>query len=53
MLGLDRLISIIEPANVASIRVAEKQGMVLEKETVVFGRQVGIYAMSRAGITPT
>jgi RimJ/RimL family protein N-acetyltransferase len=34
-LGLDRVVSCIHSANAASIRVAEKLGMVLERETVV------------------
>jgi RimJ/RimL family protein N-acetyltransferase len=33
VLGLDRLVSIFEPANVASGRVMEKLGFVLERET--------------------
>lgn len=36
-LGLDRLVSCIHSQNAASIRVAEKLGMVLERETVVPG----------------
>ena len=46
-LRIDRLISIIEPANVRSIRVAEKNGMSLEKETVFHERPVRIYSVSR------
>ncbi len=45
-LGLKRLISIIEAANTASIRVAEKNGMQLEKETVKWQKQVRIYSVS-------
>lgn len=47
-LGRQRLISIIEAANVASIRVAEKNGMQYEKDSVF--REVipvRIYAMAR------
>ncbi|MQM25421.1 GNAT family N-acetyltransferase [Glycomyces albidus] len=36
-LGLDRLVSCIHSQNAASIRVAEKLGMVLERETTVPG----------------
>jgi RimJ/RimL family protein N-acetyltransferase len=36
-LGLPRVISLIHPDNVASRRVAEKNGMTLEKETVFRG----------------
>jgi RimJ/RimL family protein N-acetyltransferase len=44
-LGLTRLISIIEPANSASVRVAEKTGMTLEKELVKWDRPVSIYVI--------
>ncbi|MDJ0976645.1 MAG: GNAT family N-acetyltransferase [Planctomycetota bacterium] len=33
-LGLDRLIALIKPGNASSIRVAEKAGFVLERDTV-------------------
>ena len=46
-LGLQRLISIIRPENTASIRVAEKCGMVLESETIFCGKPVFIYSISR------
>lgn len=36
-LGMDRLVSCIHTGNAASIRVAEKLGMILERETVVPG----------------
>ena len=50
-LGFERLISIIEPENTASIRVAEKNGMRLEKETMFHGAvKAGIYAVSRKGV---
>jgi len=47
---IDRLVSIIEPANVRSIRVAEKNGMRLEKETLYRERPVRIYSVSRREI---
>lgn len=44
-MGFTRLISIIENENVASIRVAQKTGLKLEKEMLYDKRiQVGIYA---------
>ena len=46
-LGLQRLISIIRPENIASKRVAEKCGMVRESETVYCGKPVFIYGVSR------
>lgn len=46
-LGLTRLISIIEKANIGSIRVAEKTGLTLEKEMLYDARiEVGIYAIN-------
>jgi len=46
--GLRRLISIIESENVASIRVAEKMGMTLEKRSSFHGIPVLIYSVSNA-----
>ena len=45
-LGLRRVISIIEPANVRSLRVAEKNGMRLDKETMMWNKPVRIYAVN-------
>lgn len=42
-LGFKRVISIIEPANIASIKVAEKCGMRLEKEAMLGEIKVFIY----------
>jgi RimJ/RimL family protein N-acetyltransferase len=44
ILGLDRLIAIIDPGNVASQRVAEKIGLSLEKVVDRKGRPMRIYA---------
>ena len=50
-LGFERLISVIEPENKASVRVAQKNGMRLEKETMFHGAvKAGIYAVSRKGV---
>ena len=47
-LGLQRLISLIEPGNIASERVARKVGMVLEGEIPrPGGRAMLLYAVSR------
>lgn len=43
-LGLSKLISIIDPRNQASIRVAEKIGFTLEKEAFIFGKDHLIYS---------
>jgi len=43
-LGLNKLISIIDPKNVPSIRVAEKIGFTKEKEVFIFGKNHYIYS---------
>jgi len=45
-LGHRRLISIIDPGNLASRRVAEKTGLALEKETIKSGKKVCVYAIA-------
>jgi [ribosomal protein S5]-alanine N-acetyltransferase len=44
-LGYDRLISIIDPGNHASRRVAEKTGLTLEKEVWKLNKKVCVYAV--------
>jgi RimJ/RimL family protein N-acetyltransferase len=46
-LGMTRLISMIQPENVASIRVAEKIGMKREKEIHKWDLQLLVYVVSR------
>jgi RimJ/RimL family protein N-acetyltransferase len=46
-IGLHRLISIIEAENTASIRVAEKMGMILEKKALFHRVAVQIYSVTR------
>ena len=46
ILGLRRLIAIIDPANIPSQQVAAKIGLKPEKHTTVFGSQRVIYAAS-------
>jgi len=48
-LGYRRLISIIDPANLASRRVAEKTGLTLEKEAIKSGKKVCVYAAINEG----
>jgi ribosomal-protein-alanine N-acetyltransferase len=48
-LRLPRVISLIHPENHRSRRVAEKNEMVLEKETVFRGFQVQVFAATRLG----
>jgi [ribosomal protein S5]-alanine N-acetyltransferase len=47
-LGYARLISLIDPANRASRRVAEKVGMSLERQTQKWGKTVYVYSISNA-----
>ncbi len=46
-LGQERLISIIDPPNVASQRVAEKLGSIYERDAVAFGKTCRIYALHK------
>jgi len=46
-LGYGRLISIIDPGNRASRRVAEKTGLMLEKEVWKRNKRVCVYAISK------
>ena len=45
VLGLRRLISIIEKENEPSIRVAQKMGMILEKSSIFSNKPVVIYSL--------
>lgn len=46
-LGLKRMISIIDPNNLQSIRVAEKGGLKKEKEVFIFDKTHAIYVCNR------
>ena len=46
-LGRDRLVSLIDPANGASKRVAEKVGMSLEKEIDRWGKRIQVYRIAK------
>jgi ribosomal-protein-alanine N-acetyltransferase len=47
--GLERLIAIIDPANVASLRIAANLGMSHDRDTMYFGRRVHVFACRRDG----
>ncbi|HVB11381.1 MAG TPA: GNAT family N-acetyltransferase [Bacillota bacterium] len=46
-LGRNRLISLIDPANTPSIRVAERVGMTLDHETAKWGKRLLVYAIAQ------
>ena len=48
-LGYNRLISLIDPENLASRRVAEKTGLTLEKEVWKWNKEVCVYAIGTEG----
>ena len=43
LLGINRLISLIQPENTKSICIAIKNGMHLEKEVILKGKEVSVY----------
>jgi RimJ/RimL family protein N-acetyltransferase len=46
-MGRDHLISLIDPLNVASIRVAERIGETLQREVTIQGHQLLVYGITR------
>lgn len=50
VMGRDHVISLIDPLNVASIRVAEKIGETVEGETEFAGHRLLIYGIRNAGV---
>lgn len=47
VLGLEHIISIIEPSNIHSVRVAEQMGMTVRTATTFHGFNVDIYHVTR------
>ena len=47
LVGLPRILGIVEPANVASVRVLQKLGMILQGRTLWHGKTVEVYAADR------
>lgn len=45
--GCDRLISLIDPGNIASQKVAAKVGLSYEKDSVMWGKTVRVYALHK------
>jgi len=48
-MGQEHVISLIYPVNAASIRVAERLGQTLERRTDLYGHDVLVYGIDRAG----
>jgi len=46
-LGFERLVSLIDPRNLSSRRVAEKTGLTLEKEVWKWNKNICVYAISK------
>jgi [ribosomal protein S5]-alanine N-acetyltransferase len=49
-LGYERLVSLIDPGNLASRRVAEKVGLTLEKEVEKWGKRICVYAIRKGSL---
>ncbi len=49
VVGADHVISLINPQNTASIRVAEKLGGRLQRRIEMFGGETLVYGVDRAG----
>ena len=49
-LGLERLVSLVDPRNVPSVRVAEKVGMAFDKPVRFLGMDLHCYAIHRESI---
>ncbi|MFD1739740.1 GNAT family N-acetyltransferase [Bacillus salitolerans] len=50
ILGIERFIALIQPGNVASIMVAKKLGMNVEKEIMRGSKKVHVYAISNSSL---
>ena len=45
--GLDRIVALIDPSNVASVRVADKSGLVFERATRVDEKSLHLYSTAK------
>jgi [ribosomal protein S5]-alanine N-acetyltransferase len=50
-LGYERLVSLIDPGNLASRRVAERTGLALEREVWKWNKNICVYAINRGKAT--
>lgn len=46
-LKLPRIVAIVEPENIASVRVIKKLGMHYEKQTLFYGLNMSVYSRNR------
>ncbi len=51
-LGYERLVSLIDPENLAARRVAERVGLALEQEVDKWNKKVCVYAISKDETVP-
>ena len=49
-LGYERLVSLIDPGNLASRRVAEKVGLTMEREVEKWRKRICVYAIRKGGV---
>src|SRR5215213_8260036 len=49
-LGHERLVSLIDPGNLASRRVAEKVGLTMEREVEKWRKRICVYAIRKGGV---
>ena len=49
-LGYERLVSLIDPGNLASRRVAEKVGLTLEREVWKWNKEICVYAIHKGNV---
>src|SRR5215213_10541352 len=49
-LGHERLVSLIDPGNLASRRVAEKVGLTMEREVEKWRKRICVYAIRKRGV---
>ena len=50
MPGCERLVSLIDPGNLASRRVAAKVGLTLEREVWKWNKEICVYAMHKGNV---
>ncbi|WP_143173008.1 GNAT family N-acetyltransferase [Scytonema sp. HK-05] len=46
-LGVPDILAVVEPANIASVRVIEKLGMEYKQQTLFYGLKMSVYQMKK------